>query len=177
MFTSIPSFFKSGLTIAYLNAAGTDISFSGLFTIAVITGRTLLTHCLSRYVGIGSSSHDFDGDFTRRFQISSLDAGASRVICLPVNLTSVFLTFPTLSLVSLAFCRFHVIKYINVIRLPSIDISNPRMQPSSSFLNLWIFIQNLLLKRIATPLWFEAYELIIHSPSHWFLRDPGGSMS
>jgi hypothetical protein len=52
---------------------------SDLFTIAVITGRTLLTHCLSRYVGIGSSSHDFDGDFTISFLISSLDAGVSRV--------------------------------------------------------------------------------------------------
>jgi hypothetical protein len=48
---------------------------SGCF--AVITGITLLTHCLNIYVGIGSSSHDFDGDFMKSFLISSLDAGVS----------------------------------------------------------------------------------------------------
>jgi hypothetical protein len=46
----------------------------------------LLTHCLSIYVGIGSSSHDFDGDFTKSFLISSLDAGVSENYRLVSNL-------------------------------------------------------------------------------------------
>jgi hypothetical protein len=61
---TIQGFFKSGLTIACLNAVGTGIPFSDLFTIAVITGRMLLTHCLSRYVGIGSRTLNCRIDLT-----------------------------------------------------------------------------------------------------------------
>ena len=67
------------MTIACLKSDGTTASHSDLLTIVVIAGRKASIHCFKRKVGIGSSSHDLDGELVSNFLTSSQDAAVKPV--------------------------------------------------------------------------------------------------
>ena len=58
---SIVIFFKSGLTIAFLESAGTFDVVRDAFIVAVISGTNSCEHCFSSHVDIGYNSHDLTG--------------------------------------------------------------------------------------------------------------------
>ena len=68
-------FLRSGVTIAFFIDEGMQPLAIDIFTISVIIGESISTHCFSKLVGTGSSEHDFDGEFIIIFLTSSTDAG------------------------------------------------------------------------------------------------------
>ena len=51
------------MTIASFIDEGMQPLVIDIFTISVIIGESISTHCISKLVGNGSSEHDFDGEF------------------------------------------------------------------------------------------------------------------
>jgi hypothetical protein len=78
-----------------LNDCGTLDSLSDLLMMFVIVGIRLFTHAFRTCVGIGSSSHDFDGDAKTFLLTSSRVSGTKDVSEIPLNLISALSASPS----------------------------------------------------------------------------------
>ena len=75
MFGSRPSFFRIGVTTAFLNSSGTIAETKERLMIFTIMGRSASRHSLRRCVGIGSKGQDLEADARISFLTSSHVAG------------------------------------------------------------------------------------------------------